>query len=578
MTAGLGTQAGGGGNIVAGIDIGNSTTEVVVARADGSAVTPLAWDRSVTRGRKGSPDSLDGAAALVRRVTARAGVELGGVAVAQLRPVRTEVASVPRSRIDTGRLQWIADVASTPGGSGVAVGRPVPIEEAERHGQDPVVVLVAGRDYAWTAARLRGLIETGSALVGVLLDTDEAVLVSNRLPVGLPIIDNLELGRLAGSDMVAIEVAQEGKAVQHLNDPLFLISRLGLAESETGDAARVAAMVEGRSRAVIASGPGRWYSEQSRSRTVADIRQIEFGTGELLALVDAIGRIRTGVPGGIRAIHRGDGVQGVDDLFVLDLEELIRQVSAIIGDEPHPYAIALLDKAISTEDPASELSARLGVGVRTAGSEALASWRGAATTPGAAGNGLVIDIGGGTIDAIGPDTDGQLRFAVTGAGAGELLTTAVASTLGIVRGAAEWVKRGPSSRVDRPQVLLGEDGRRTFLDTPAAAGLIGQLVVSGPAGLLPFSAVLSPSEWRLIRQNIKRDVLGANLARCLASLRCQPRSVVVVGGPAGDDELLPSISAAFEAGTPVGRGNVAGVLGHRYSVAYGLALSAAGQE
>ncbi|MDT5287979.1 MAG: hypothetical protein QOF88_2868 [Mycobacterium sp.] len=81
-----------------------------------------------------------------------------------------------------------------------------------------------------------------------------------------------------------------------------------------------------------------------------------------------------------------------------------------------------------------------------------------------------------------------------------------------------------------------------------------------------------------MRRNIKRDVLGANLARCLASLRCRPRSVVVVGGPAGDEELLPSISAAFEAGTPVGRGNIAGVLGHRYSVAYGLALSAAGQE
>jgi hypothetical protein len=45
-----------------------------------------------------------------------------------------------------------------------------------------------------------------------------------------------------------------------------------------------------------------------------------------------------------------------------------------------------------------------------------------------------------------------------------------------------------------------------------------------------------------------------------------------VGGLAGDDEILAAVAGALPPGTAVGRGDVAGSLGHRYAVAYGLAL------
>jgi hypothetical protein len=45
--------------------------------------------------------------------------------------------------------------------------------------------------------------------------------------------------------------------------------------------------------------------------------------------------------------------------------------------------------------------------------------------------------------------------------------------------------------------------------------------------------------------------------------------LVVVGGPVADDELLPVIGA-IPGVKGIGRGNVAGKLGHRYAVAYGL--------
>jgi hypothetical protein len=46
--------------------------------------------------------------------------------------------------------------------------------------------------------------------------------------------------------------------------------------------------------------------------------------------------------------------------------------------------------------------------------------------------------------------------------------------------------------------------------------------------------------------------------------------VLVVGGPAGDDEILGCVARALPPGTVVGRADIAGVLGHRHAVAYGL--------
>ena len=52
----------------------------------------------------------------------------------------------------------------------------------------------------------------------------------------------------------------------------------------------------------------------------------------------------------------------------------------------------------------------------------------------------------------------------------------------------------------------------------------------------------------------------------------------MVGGPAGDEELLGVITRSLPPGVAVGRGSVGGTcegepLGHRYAVALGLALT-----
>jgi hypothetical protein len=229
-------------------------------------------------------------------------------------------------------------------------------------------------------------------------------------------------------------------------------------------------------------------------------------------------------------------------------------------------ALAALHADAPYADPGPALSALLEVRVHTAAGEAVAARLGALTTPGAPSDAVVVDLGGGTIDVV------SAAGATVLAGAGELLTCATAAVLGIARTPAEWAKRGPAARAEAPQLLLAEDGTRTFLDAPIRPDAIGALVVRGPAGWLPFERRLAPSEWRALRLRLKSEILGRNLTRALPRA---PGTVLVVGGPAGDDEVLGCVARALPGGTAVGRADTAAVLGHRHAVAYGLVLSVA---
>jgi hypothetical protein len=194
---------------------------------------------------------------------------------------------------------------------------------------------------------------------------------------------------------------------------------------------------------------------------------------------------------------------------------------------------------------------------------------------------VIADIGSGTIDAIAADG----REAVV-AGAGELLTVAVAEALGVPRAAADWIKRGPCVRVDGGQRYEAEDGGRGFLDVPAPAAAAGMLAVPGPGGLVPFAGRSgrqhTPSEWRAVRLRLKQAVLAASLQRALTALgepgTHGPAQLLLVGGPAADNELVGVLTRSLPDTVTVGRGNLGATrggepLGHRYAVALGLALA-----
>jgi hypothetical protein len=561
--------------VIAGVDVGNATTEVVLT----SGGKILAAGRVPTRGRKGSADSLRGAAALVRRVERQAGCTVAEARIAPLRAVDTAVVTVPDAVPPSGRLRVLAAGVATPGGVGTCVGAPLllsdPVPGAARQSGLSLVALVpAGLRYDAAAARLRDLLASGTPVGAVLVAGDEGVLVANRLPGELPVIDQVDTAAAAACRLLAVEVRPPGHTLSLLTDPVALAARLGLAEAEAGDAVALSRSLADHANAVVgllptaepAAGEPRGETSGEPWVTMAD--------GSRLPLRTACPRLPGWPVGAVRAFGAGAALTDLDDLFAVDLAAAADAATARQGSTGRALLVASLSRPAGPRAPADAdlLAGLLSVPVRSPLSEPAAARRGALTTPGTRPQAVVADLGAGTIDVIGTDSD------VVAAGAGDLLTAAVAETLGIPRAAADWVKRGPCLRVDGGQRFEAEDGSRGFLTVAAPASAAGMLAVEGPGGLLPFDRRHGPGEWRAIRIRLKLAVLAANFQRAVRTLGPDLSQVLIVGGPAGDEELLSIIARSLPDGVAVGRGDVGGTcegdsLGHRYAVALGLALA-----
>ena len=561
--------------VIAGVDVGNATTEVVLV-AGGKI---LDAGRVPTRGRKGSPGSLRGAAALVRRLERQLGGTVGEARIAPLRAVDTAVVTVPDTAGPTGRLRVLAAGVPTPGGTGACVGPPFRLGDAAPGGVAPggvapgdaadvVAIVPAGLRYDEAAIRLRALLAAGTRIGAVLVAGDEGVLVANRLPGGLPVINQVDADVAGACRLLAVEVRPPGHTLRVLANPVALGARLGLDpldEAEAGDAAALSRMLADQANAVVGLLP----QAPGVPESPAEPWVLTAVEGRL-TLRAACPRLAGWPVGAVHAYGTGAVASEVDDLFAVDLAAAAEAATARPGSTGRAVLVASLGHA-GDEDAASMLRDLLEVPVHSPVSESAAARLGALTTPGGRDDAVVVDLGAGTIDVIGSGR------SVVAAGAGELLTASVAEMLGIPRASADWVKRGPCVRVDGGQRFEGEDGRRGFLDVPAPASAAGMLAVEGPGGWLPFDRHHGPGEWRAIRLRLKQAVLAANFRRALHTLGQDPAQVLVVGGPAGDEELLGVLARSLPDGVAVGRGDVGGTcpggpLGHRYAVALGLAL------
>src|SRR5215469_7826219 len=244
-----------GAPVIAGVDVGNATTEIAVLA--GNQI--LGVDRMPTRGGKGSAESLRGAAALVRRLERRHGWRVDEARIAPLRPVETTTVTAAPSAPPTGRLRLLAAGVATPGGAGSCVGvplwldRPLPTETAVGRF---IAVIPPGRGYAQAAERLRDLAKAGVPVAAVLVPGDEGVLVANRIDGRIPVVDQVDLAAVASCSLVAVEVRAPGQQLTLLTDPVALAAAFGLADSEAGDAVTLCRSLVDYSNAVIGCSDG----------------------------------------------------------------------------------------------------------------------------------------------------------------------------------------------------------------------------------------------------------------------------------------------------------------------------------
>jgi hypothetical protein len=563
-----------GAPVVAGVDVGNATTEVAVLAGN----RLLGVDRLPTRGGKGSAESLRGAAALVRRLERRYGWRVAEARIAPLRPVETTTVAAAPIALPTGRLRLLAAGVATPGGGGGCVGvplwldRPLPAEPAADRF---IAVIPPGLGYAQAAERLRDLAEAAVPVAAVLVPGDEGVLVANRIDGRIPVVDQVDVAGVASCSLVAVEVRAPGQQLTLLTDPVALGAAFGLGDGEAGDALTLCRSLVDYSNAVIGCGDAASASAPLQQAPGVPPEPWVMAEGSRVTLREACALMADWPVGAVRAVSASSGPAEVDDLFAVDLAAVADVATARRGSLGHAVVAASLHRLAAGTNQAGQLSDLLGCPVRCAATEPAAARLGALTTPGARPDAVVVDVGAGTIDVIAVDAE------VVAAGAGDLLTAAIAHTLGIPLAAAEWVKRGPCLRVEGAQRFEAEDGSRGFLDRPAPASAAGMLAVKGPAGLLSFERGRSPAEWRAIRLRLKQAIFAVNLRRALAGQWSRPGQILIVGGPAADEELLGVLLRSLPVGVAVGRGNVGGTLcgppaGHRYAAAVGLALAADG--
>ena len=241
----------------AGVDIGNATTEVVICR-EATGLDVLANARTPTRGGKGSVRAIQGAAQLVHRLAASRALTVERAAFAPTAPVHSAVERIQLQSRRTGRLTIVSRSAATTAGDASGVGAPVSVERLDEVDPDRPVVVCATREWGYrdVAGMVNNAVEAGRKVVAVLTANDEAVLVSNRLRAGLPVVDDVDVERLLSATLVAVEVRQGVAPLQRLTDPFWLADVFGLEDDERADARVVADQLFDSVCAVVAlDGP-----------------------------------------------------------------------------------------------------------------------------------------------------------------------------------------------------------------------------------------------------------------------------------------------------------------------------------
>ena len=247
---------------IAGVDIGNSTTEVCVGESTSDGTIHFLTSASCpTTGTKGTVANTHAIKAALKQAMGRIGREISDISLIRLNeaaPVIGDTAMETLTETIITDSSMIGHNPSTPAGAGQAVGEILLIENLSRGipGTQYIVAAPQSFSYEEVAAILNQAADTLD-IVGVILQADEAVLVENRLRKKLPIIDEVaRIDKLPDKVMAAIEVALPGQTVRMLSNPYGIATLLKLNAEETRTVTPIAKSLIGKRSAVVLKTPG----------------------------------------------------------------------------------------------------------------------------------------------------------------------------------------------------------------------------------------------------------------------------------------------------------------------------------
>lgn len=602
--------------LIAGVDIGNSTTEVCIGSVgeDGS-FRFLSSASRITTGTKGTLPNVHGIKAALEEAMSAIGMPLEKLDLVRLNeaaPVIGDTAMETITETIITESSMIGHNPSTPAGAGEAVGRLLFIENMDRGMQNTPYILVASSQFSYeeVAAKLNQY-EERLDIRGLILQADEAVLVENRLNKKIPIVDEVRhIDKVPEEKLAAIEVALPGTSIRMLSNPYGIATLLGLDADETRAVTPIAKSLIGKRSAVVIRTPNGNIKENilPAGEIVFHGQQelsinIDRGADEIMDRLAEAGEIRdidgqpnTNVGNMLTRIRTSmaDVAESenhdvrITDILAVDTLAPVEISGALAGETCMEKAVGIAAMVKTAHLPMQKIAEQLEKDLHTkavvAGVEAVMASLGAMTTPGTRLPLAILDMGGGSTDAAVLEADGRVRTTHQ-AGAGELVTMLIQTELGLKsRTTAEQIKKYPLGKVESLFHLRLENGAMQFFTESIDPRYYGHVVLLAPGEMLKIEEDIPMERILEVRREAKRKVFVRNAVRALRQvapgheLRNIP-NVVLVGGSAEDFEIPEMLMQALaEYRIVCGRGNIRGTEGPRNAVATGLLLSYIGNS
>lgn len=603
--------------ILAGIDIGNASTETALARHIDGKMEFLSSGIVDTTGMKGTRQNIHGVFASLKQALEKADLSVENVDLIRINeaaPVIGDVAMETITETIITESTMIGHNPSTPGGLGIGVGVTVDIRDVNNceKGSSVIVIIPREVDFDNSSSIINNAVKSGIYVNGAIVQRDDGVLINNRLEKKIPIVDEVSLIEKVPLNMrAAIEVAAPGSVVEQLSNPYGIATVFELSSDETKQVVPVSRALIGNRSAVVIKTPA------------GDVKERKIPAGQII-IQGENKKAQVNVDDGaekimeaIRSVAPVSDIKGEAGTNAGGMLEKVRQVMSNLTDQL-PASIKIQDLlAVDTFVPqtvkggvaeefsmenavgiaamvkadklqmnmiAEELEKELGVKVEVGGVEADMAIRGALTTPGSNKPMAIIDMGAGSTDAAIINRSNEIK-SIHLAGAGNMVTLLIGSELGFEDLAlAEDIKKYPLAKVESLFHIRHEDGTVQFYDKPLDPRTFARVVILTPLGMVPIPGNHSMERIRQVRRDAKTKVFVVNSIRSLE--RVSPTGnvrdmefVTLVGGSALDFEIPQLVTDALSKYSIVaGRANIRGVEGPRNAVASGLVLAYAEGE
>ena len=597
--------------IVAGIDIGNSTTEAILMDKGAEKPVFLSSSMTATTGVKGTLKNVEGCVTALNGALSSAGLtarEVTEIRINQAAPVISNLSMDTVSETVVIGSAMIGHNPDTPGGEGLALGLTVPIERLAGHTEE-VVAIIDDCPYYRAATLLNKAFADGVKVVGAIVRSDDGVLIANRLTRIIPIVDEVKgISKVEKNVLAAVEVAGNGESIKTLSNPYGIAGLFHLTPQETKDSIPVARSLTGCRSGVVIRAQGAQVNARKipagTIRLTGDKKTEEInvndGADAMMAalervgtLMDATGEEGTNVGGLLSSIKQTMAElteQQAEDMRISGILAAdtfaATKVEGALAGEHTMENVVMLAAMVKTSHLhmnriARELQTRMQIPVVVSGKEAEMALKGALTTPGSQTPLAILDLGGGSTDAALIDSAGHVT-SIHHAGAGEMVTRIINLELNLDdRDTAELIKKFPLAKVEGLLYLRFEDSSVKFVSEPLPPQFYSRIVVVTDQGLVPVRSdkKLTIDKIANVRRMAKKKVFLANAQRALKAVAPDGEirrigSVVLVGGSSQDFEIADILSEYLNNyRIAAGRANLLGFLPPHSAVALGLALS-----